>query len=94
MDFSIWDFIKTKVHESQPADLDNLKKRITVAFQMIAPAYLSNTFDDFEDRLRVCVNNHGTHGETNSAGPSNIPIPVPMPDDDDVYEHLFDYLLK
>lgn len=62
-DFFLWGFIKSKVYVTTPTTVENMRQRITAAFQEITPDMLTNVEQSFKNRIRLCINQNGGHFE-------------------------------
>ncbi|XP_039280434.1 uncharacterized protein LOC120350562 [Nilaparvata lugens] len=60
-DFFLWGYLKSKVFETRPATIQNLKMRITQEIRAITPEVLRRVSENFSSRLRQCVQNDGRH---------------------------------
>lgn len=65
LDFFLWGYVKHKVYETQPRDLDDLRTRIRDAFDGIreTPGMLKRVGESIVNRLRLCVSRNGAHIE-------------------------------
>lgn len=63
-DFFLWGYLKSKVYNSvQIQNVEELKQRIRTACNEINPIYLSNTVQEFYNRLAYCLEREGGHFE-------------------------------
>lgn len=63
LDFFLWGYLKSKVYETQPASLEELRQRITYECQRITPEVLQNVRQSFQSRLYHCMEVQGGHFE-------------------------------
>lgn len=63
LDFFFWGFLKTKVYETRPQNLDELRMRIENACRLVTPEMLENVRHAFESRLYFCQEVNGGHFE-------------------------------
>lgn len=63
LDFFLWGHLKTKVYESKPLDLNDLRNRIVGESRFIPAEVFSNVIQEFRDRLGYCLANNGAHFE-------------------------------
>jgi hypothetical protein len=54
--FFLWGYLKSKVLETHPADLHNLKQRSSDAFIVIPPAMLLRVMENFLKLVHRCIN--------------------------------------
>lgn len=62
-DFFLWGFIKSRVYQTDPVNLNELKERIRQAFTEVTPEMLENTFNSFKTRLNIVIQNDGRQTE-------------------------------
>lgn len=62
-DFFLWGYIKNIVYATPPTTPQNMKDRITAAFQSVTPQMLLNVKHSFNRRVRLCVDQGGSHFE-------------------------------
>lgn len=62
-DFFLWGFIKSRVYQTDPININELKERIRRAFTEVTPEMLENTFNSFETRLNIVIQNEGRQTE-------------------------------
>lgn len=60
-DFFLWGYLKSKVYESKPRDLEELKNEIRRHVAAIPKPMLKRVFQNFVTRLRDCVEKQGHH---------------------------------
>lgn len=63
MDFFLWGFSKHNVYKDQPSDIEDLKKKVRDAFQLITPEMLQRVEKDNIRRLNLCIARGGAHIE-------------------------------
>jgi len=61
MDFFLWGYLKSKVFNSNPATLEELKARIREEMQNISRNTCQSVIENFCSRLQQCQNNEGSH---------------------------------
>lgn len=59
LDFFLWGYLKSKVYESNPKSVIDLKKNITAEIRAISPAIISKTFDNMKKRMKECIVQNG-----------------------------------
>lgn len=59
LDFFFWGFLKSKVYETRPRDLDDLRGKIQNTCRLITPEMLNNVRRSFENRLYFCQEVNG-----------------------------------
>ena len=62
-DFWLWGHMKSLIYRSQPANLDELKRRIFECVSDITPETRMKALHEFATRLKKCVDNRGKHIE-------------------------------
>ena len=62
-DFFLWGFIKSKVYGTRPRDIEELKERVSSAFDEVTAEMRHNTMREYRDRLARVVENDGHHIE-------------------------------
>lgn len=60
-DFFLWGYLKSRVYETRPRDLEDLKTRISQEIARIQRPMLENVFQNFLRRLNQCVERKGQH---------------------------------
>lgn len=60
-DYFLWGYLKSKVYENKPKDLEELKTAIKYHSGAIPTTMLEKVFDNFVLRMRNCCENHGHH---------------------------------
>jgi hypothetical protein len=60
-DFFLWGYLKSKVCEKKPKTTEDLKQNIREAVAAIPPTMLQRVMQNFQKRLRECVDNNGRH---------------------------------
>lgn len=63
LDFFLWSYIKNKVYQTQPANMDDLKQRIQDASQLVTPDMLLALQHSFRQRLNLTFEQNGGHVE-------------------------------
>jgi len=63
LDFFLWGYLKSIVYKTRPADIDELKRRITAACQSISGEVFRNVREECENRLYYCLQQNGQHFE-------------------------------
>uniref|UniRef100_A0A8D9AAQ2 Histone-lysine N-methyltransferase SETMAR n=1 Tax=Cacopsylla melanoneura TaxID=428564 RepID=A0A8D9AAQ2_9HEMI len=63
LDFFLWGYLKSKVYETPPNDIQDLKNRITNACRTITPGMLRNVRQEFVNRLHICREQAGSQFE-------------------------------
>ena len=66
-DFFLWGFIKSKVYNSRPADIAQLKDRIRAAFSLITVEMRQKTIFECRERLHQLIENDDVHVEVHNA---------------------------
>lgn len=62
-DSFLWGYVKGIVYNTPSTTPDNMKQRIREAFRTIDPQMLANVAEDFEKRIRLCLESGGRHFE-------------------------------
>ena len=62
-DFFLWGYVKSKVYTSPPGTLDELRNRITAAFQEVPRDMVARAVGSMRRRAAICVGNNGFHVE-------------------------------
>lgn len=60
-DFFLWGYLKSRVYETKPKDLEELKAEIRRHAAAIPKSMLEKVYDSFVKRLENCVKNKGNH---------------------------------
>lgn len=60
-DFFLWGYLKEKVFESRPANLEELRNRIREEINLIEPETLQEVMSNFQRRMQQCIQNDGAH---------------------------------
>jgi hypothetical protein len=55
--FFLWGYLKSKVYEKKPRTMVDLKQNIREEVAAISPTVLQQVMQNFQKRLRECVNN-------------------------------------
>lgn len=63
LDFFLWGFIKDKVYDTRPQDMEDLRRKIREAFEMVTPDMLIRGHENTMFRLHYCRNAEGFHFE-------------------------------
>lgn len=63
LDFFLWGFVKSAVYKTPATTREDMKNRITEAFQSVTPIMLQNVRTSFRNRLQACLNQNGRHFE-------------------------------
>lgn len=63
LDFFLWGHIKEQVYTVTPVDIEDLKLKITNAFQTVTPEMLRNVSAEFHRRILFCRERNGEHIE-------------------------------
>ncbi|KAJ8912320.1 hypothetical protein NQ315_005924 [Exocentrus adspersus] len=61
--FFLWGYIKDKVYETPPTDVEDLRAKIRNAFLTITPEMLRNVASNFRRRIAQCLDKNGRHFE-------------------------------
>jgi len=62
-DYSLWGYLKTKVFETRPRTIADLKQRIQDEVAAIPMEMLQEVMNSFKSRLEECVRRNGGHLE-------------------------------
>ena len=62
-DFFLWGFLKSKVYQTRPSTIPELKERITAAFQEVTREMCQQTVVSYRERLELIIDNDGRHVE-------------------------------
>ena len=60
-DYFLWGYLKSKVFETRPATIQDLKVWIQKEIRAITPAVLRRVSENFRSRLTQCLQNDGRH---------------------------------
>ncbi|KAJ4442246.1 hypothetical protein ANN_12112 [Periplaneta americana] len=60
-DFFVWGFVKDIVYSQKPRNIDDLRVKITQAFQQITPLMLQRTWAELHHRYELCRVQVSTH---------------------------------
>ena len=60
-DFFLWDYLRSKVYVRKPHIVDSLKVSIREEITTVPQEMLVNVMQNFEERLRMCVQQEGRH---------------------------------
>ena len=60
-DYFLWGYVKSKVYETRPVNIDYLKRRILECIQRISKEMLKRVITAFPLRLQECTERHGGH---------------------------------
>lgn len=63
LDYFLWGYVKDKVYQTQPTDLNELRHRISQEAQVIPREYVQNAVAGFYNRLAHCQTTDGEHFE-------------------------------
>ena len=63
MDFYLWGYLKEKVYEKQPKNLEDLKAFIKEEISSITRQTLSDVFENLKKRLSICSAERGKNFE-------------------------------
>uniref|UniRef100_A0A914DE75 Transposase n=1 Tax=Acrobeloides nanus TaxID=290746 RepID=A0A914DE75_9BILA len=59
INFFLWGYIKSRIHKTSIADLDELKDRIQMAFKNVTSDLLEESIEEFKTRLERVTNTNG-----------------------------------
>lgn len=62
-DFFLWGFVKSKVYNTEPADIESLRDKLIDSFNLITPEMRTKTLLEYRKRLLQIVENGGDHVE-------------------------------
>lgn len=62
-DFFLWGFLKSKVYQTRPSTIPELKEKITTAFQEVTSEMCQQTAVSYRERLQLVIDNDGGHVE-------------------------------
>ena len=60
-DFFLWGYLKHKVFETRPRNLEELRNQIREAVKGVEPVTLRKVMMDFQRRIQQCIQNDGAH---------------------------------
>ena len=60
-DFFLWEYLKLKVYRNRPQSIKHLKDAICQEITAIPHEMICRVMDNFQERLRQCVNNNRSH---------------------------------
>ena len=60
-DYFLWSNVRSKVYETRPANIADLKQRILDCIQGIPKSMLQRVMTAFPSQLQVCIERHGSH---------------------------------
>jgi hypothetical protein len=60
-DFFLWGYLKSSVYEKKPRTTVDLKQNIREEVEAISSTILQRVMQNFQKRLRECVDNKGRH---------------------------------
>lgn len=63
IDYFLWGFVKSEVYRTPPTTPEDMRNRITLAFQKITPQMLTRVEQAFQKRVRLCLQQNGEHFE-------------------------------
>lgn len=63
LDFFVWGYIKDKVFQTAPENIEDIKTRIRNACEAITPEMLQNVMREVSRRARLCIRMHGAQFE-------------------------------
>lgn len=55
LDFFLWGYLKSKVYQNKPQNINELKERIRIQVAQITPEVLENVREEFAARLSHCI---------------------------------------
>jgi hypothetical protein len=58
-DYFLWGYVKSKVYETLPANIDVLKQRIRKCVEGVPEEMLQHVMTSFSSRVRECVERRG-----------------------------------
>ena len=59
LDFFLWGYVKEKVYKTEPTTIENMQQRIRNVFRSITPTVLNRVRNNFQNRLRLCIQQGG-----------------------------------
>lgn len=63
LDFFLWGYVKNKVYQTQPADMNDIRNRIALAFDSVTPEMLIALQHNFSRRMDLTIEQQGGHIE-------------------------------
>lgn len=63
LDFFLWGYLKNRVYQDRPIDIENLRERIVTEINQMPPIYLQNSVRHVSERLGYCQIANGLHFE-------------------------------
>ncbi len=60
-DFFLWGYLKSRVYENKPKDLEEITNEIRRHTEAIPKAMLTKVYESFVQRLQNCIENEGKH---------------------------------
>lgn len=64
LDYFLWGHLKNTVYKTKPANIQELKDRITAEIRRIEQSgMLQNVLQSFKDRMACCIEVNGQHFE-------------------------------
>ena len=66
-DYFLWGFLKSKVYTTKPESVDDLKQRISNAFNEVTVEMRQKTMLEFKERLQRVIENNGDHVEVHNS---------------------------
>jgi len=63
LDFFLWGYVKDKVYQEPPQNLDDLRKKISAIVKKIPVEMCKKTIDSFQERIKGCITTKGRHFE-------------------------------
>jgi hypothetical protein len=67
-DFFLWGYLKRKVYGKKPRTTMGLKQNIRDEVAAVCPTMLQRVMQNFQKRLRECVDNSGRHSQAQYSG--------------------------
>ena len=58
-DFFLWGYVKSKVYQTKPADLNELKARIQQVFDEMPQEMIARAMESYRRRLERCIQVNG-----------------------------------
>ena len=66
-DYFLWGYVRSKVYETCPANIADLKQRILDSIQGIPKSVLQRVMAAFPLRLQECIERHGGHYQASNS---------------------------
>jgi len=60
-DFFLFSYLKNRVYQHDPQNLEELRNAISEEIETITPAIMSNVYENLKKRIRLCLQNGGQH---------------------------------